>query len=186
MTNPEKSVEEIVEEFDQMLIVHQSNARVIELLDKPNVQIKLPEVREWLPQTLQAERQKREEVVEEAKRVATIEAWNDAIELSDKLEEGNTKFDEWRAFKGFRNGLRDRIRELVTLSNMKEKDSIEINGITFTVKTDEQKIAPGEFNLTPRYEMRFDENGEPYHVNVDTEEAIINMINGTQPNNPKT
>ena len=65
MTNPEKSVEEIVEEFDQMLIVHQSNARVIELLDKPNVQIKLPEVREWLTQTLQAERQKREEVVEE-------------------------------------------------------------------------------------------------------------------------
>ena len=32
-------------------------------------------------------------LIEEAVRVATIEAWNDAIELSDRLEESNTKFD---------------------------------------------------------------------------------------------
>lgn len=64
-----------------------------------------------------ANSQQVEEAVKKATKVATIEAWNDAIELSDQLEESNTKFDEWRAFKGFRNGLRDKIRALVETPN---------------------------------------------------------------------
>ena len=36
----------------------------------------------------------------------------EAIRLSDVAESGNeTEFNEWRAFKGFRNGLRDWARE---------------------------------------------------------------------------
>lgn len=64
---------------------------------------------------------------------------------------------------------------------MKEnEDSTEINGVTFTFVMDEKKIAPGEISLMPRCEMRLDENGKPYVVNVEQEEAIIDMINGTQ------
>ena len=34
---------------------------------------------------------------------------NEIIKLSDKIEmEGRTEFNEWRAFKGFRNTLRDK------------------------------------------------------------------------------
>lgn len=36
------------------------------------------------------------------------EVVNEAIRLSDEAERGHeTEFNEWRAFKGFRNGLRD-------------------------------------------------------------------------------
>lgn len=68
-------------------------------------------------QCVKNQSQQVEEAVRKATKVATIEAWNDAIELSDQLEESNTKFDEWRAFKGFRNGLRDKIRALVETPN---------------------------------------------------------------------
>lgn len=34
---------------------------------------------------------------------------NEVVELSDKIEaEGHTEFNEWRAFKAFRNTLRDK------------------------------------------------------------------------------
>ena len=39
------------------------------------------------------------------------------IELSDKIERGyqQTEFDEWRAFKGFRNTLRDKLEKIKEL-----------------------------------------------------------------------
>jgi len=42
-----------------------------------------------------------------------IEAYKECIALSDKEEAGNeTEFNEWRAFKGFRNALRDKLSAL--------------------------------------------------------------------------
>ncbi len=37
---------------------------------------------------------------------------NEIIELSDKIEaeSGTTEFEEWRAFKGFRNQMRDKLK----------------------------------------------------------------------------
>lgn len=46
---------------------------------------------------------------ETAKMVA-----QEAIDLSDKCETNNTKFDEWRAFKHFRNTLRDKYANKTT------------------------------------------------------------------------
>ena len=41
------------------------------------------------------------------------EAIKEAIELSDKIEaENKTEFNEWRAFKHFRNKLRDKLNNL--------------------------------------------------------------------------
>lgn len=69
MTTPNRSVEEIVEEFRKLLIVDQTNMQVVELLDKPNVEIRIPFAEDWLTQTLTAERQKREEERERAVRL---------------------------------------------------------------------------------------------------------------------
>lgn len=45
---------------------------------------------------------------------ARKEALQEAIDLSDKIEmqHNHTTMDEWKAFKGFRNTLRDKIKEL--------------------------------------------------------------------------
>jgi len=40
------------------------------------------------------------------------EALEEAVKLSDEIEAGKeTTFEEWKAFKGFRNTLRDRLKE---------------------------------------------------------------------------
>lgn len=41
-----------------------------------------------------------------------IKTLEEAVELSDRIEAGKeTTFEEWRAFKHFRNTLRDRLKE---------------------------------------------------------------------------
>jgi len=44
----------------------------------------------------------------------------DAIKLSDELEASDTEFNEWRAFKGFRNALRDKLQALSQENTLKE------------------------------------------------------------------
>ena len=51
-------------------------------------------------------------IINKARREGFKEGLVKAIELSDKLETSmNTAFDEWRAFKGFRNSLREILEE---------------------------------------------------------------------------
>ena len=67
MTTPERSVEEIVEEFRRLLYPQNSTDMLVKLDD-------------WLTQTLQTERQKRDEVVE-AERERWIKAVGEKIDL---------------------------------------------------------------------------------------------------------
>ena len=39
------------------------------------------------------------------------EAIAEAIKLSEQMESGDTEFNEWRAFKGFRNALNDLLNQ---------------------------------------------------------------------------
>jgi hypothetical protein len=58
------------------------------------------------------------------------------------------------------------------------KESITINGIEFTFTSDPEKLK--NISPMPRVELRRGEDGTCYHHNLDTEEAIIKMINGSQ------
>lgn len=56
---------------------------------------------EWLRKALA---DYRDEIVEETLK--------ETIALADKLEASDTEFNEWRAFKSFRNALRDKLASL--------------------------------------------------------------------------
>ena len=80
-----KSVEEIMREIRNIQPMHDIVAERIEQL---------------FNEDRQTSQDREREIVEEA------------IRLSDEAERGNeTEFNEWRAFKGFRNGLRDWAKE---------------------------------------------------------------------------
>lgn len=61
---------------------------------------------------------------------------------------------------------------------MKDKDSnyIEIDGVKFTLTVDEEKLK--HIEMMPKCEIRFDDEGKPYEVCIETEECIIKMMNG--------
>ncbi|MDP2763033.1 MAG: hypothetical protein Q8O27_00755 [Enterobacteriaceae bacterium] len=54
-----------------------------------------------------------EKFIEYLLKEAKEEILKECIELSDKIEGEaiNTEFNEWRAFKGFRNALRDKLKK---------------------------------------------------------------------------
>ena len=54
-------------------------------------------------------------VIKEAIQATREETINEMVDLSDKLETGYTTLEEWKAFKHFRNTMRD------SLTNKSEK-----------------------------------------------------------------
>ena len=61
MTTPDRSIEEIVEEFEDNYGAKDYGINKLRQLDES---VYLEDVKQWLTQTLQTERQKREEMVE--------------------------------------------------------------------------------------------------------------------------
>lgn len=53
--------------------------------------------------------------IEKATLIAREDEIQNAIKIAEEQERGNeTEFNEWRAFKGFRNALHDRLKRLTT------------------------------------------------------------------------
>lgn len=44
--------EEIIKEYRALMKVHQSNMQVVEMLDNPQVEVRIPFLEEWLDKTL--------------------------------------------------------------------------------------------------------------------------------------
>ena len=95
MTTPEKTVDEIVEEFEKKF--HKPVSRdFIEAIKEPHVYADLTEHKNWLTQTLQTERQKREEVVEAIeKEVGGFIAGVYALKFDDNSREAKF-WDVWK------------------------------------------------------------------------------------------
>lgn len=56
----------------------------------------------------------RSQALQEGSRIAQKELAQEMIDLSDKIEnENQTEFNEWRAFKRFRNSMRDLLKKLL-------------------------------------------------------------------------
>lgn len=51
---------------------------------------------------------------DQAIKLAKKEALEECVKLADEIEDeyASTEFNEWRAFKGFRNTLRDRLKNI--------------------------------------------------------------------------
>jgi hypothetical protein len=89
--------EEIVEEFKKLLIVHQSNMQIVDMLDRPNVQIRMFFVEDWLRTTLT---QVRKDAYEEGKLDGAAEAATVANTVFSKMiekarEEAYEDVREW-------------------------------------------------------------------------------------------
>ena len=91
MTTPERSVEEIVEEFYSAFKDPKGDFWMDDFNSNPS------HVADWLNQALQAERQKREEVVEYG-RVSVLEDFDSLMKADGFIGLTN---DEWKAVQKF-------------------------------------------------------------------------------------
>ena len=94
MTNPERSVDEIVEEFIKEFEAER------DFTSDPQFTVQIRDINDytdWLTQTLQAERQKREEMVERIEKKLVALSWQEenetpeAINIIHEIREAITK-----------------------------------------------------------------------------------------------